>query len=93
MEALIVADGSRPSFALQNGRYDPADPFIGNWLGQLNATGNTMAGIARAVGRIQPENGSAVEEPSHAMPVVADENSTPVGGYCEASSFTVRNEG
>lgn len=60
MEALIIADGSRPSFALQNGRHDPADPFIGGWDAQLSATGNTMADVARAVGRIQPENGSAV---------------------------------
>ena len=60
MEALIIADGSRPSFALQNGRHDPEDPFIGGWDAQLSATGNAMADVARAVGRIQPENGSAV---------------------------------
>lgn len=28
MEALVVADGSRPSFVLRNGLYDCKDPFV-----------------------------------------------------------------
>lgn len=59
MEALIIADGSRPSFILRGGKYDRDDPFIGNWVGQLAAARNAIGGIAAAVGRIQPAGGDA----------------------------------
>ncbi|MDE8652511.1 hypothetical protein [Novosphingobium album (ex Liu et al. 2023)] len=59
-EAVIIADGTRPSFLLCDGKVDPADPFLGTWGGEV-ATART-AGIDRlagAVGRIQPQSGHA----------------------------------
>lgn len=58
MEALIITDGSRPSFVLRDGQYDPNDPFIRDWSGALAAAGDTMIPIAQAVGRIQPAGGN-----------------------------------
>lgn len=59
-EAVIVADGTRPSFLLCNNTVAPNDPFIRNWRTDL-ATAE-LAGyqkLAAAVGRIQPQNGHA----------------------------------
>lgn len=59
LEAVIIADGSRPSFLLDNGAVSSTDPFLGNWGGQVAAAANSIARIASAVGRIQPEGGHA----------------------------------
>lgn len=59
MEALVIADGSRPSFILRGGKYDRDDPFVGAWAGPLAAARNAIGGIAAAVGRIQPAGGDA----------------------------------
>lgn len=59
MESIIIADGSRPSFILRDGKVDSADPFIGDWGGALAASADAIAGLASAVGRIQPGGGHA----------------------------------
>jgi hypothetical protein len=60
MEAVVIADGSRPSFTLCKGKVDPMDPFMGNWGGEVAAAeANGLAGLADGVGRIQPGGGSA----------------------------------
>jgi len=59
-EAVIIADGTRPSFELCHSTVSPTDPYMGSWGGQL-ATAE-LAGyqtVAAAIGRIQPEHGSA----------------------------------
>lgn len=60
MEALIVADGTRPSFLLRDGEVAPDAPFIDKWgvsVAVADAVG--LNRLAAAVGRIQPDNGSA----------------------------------
>ncbi len=60
MEAVIISDGTRPSFLLCNGDVDPHDPFLGVWGGDVAvAEMNGIARLARAVGRIQPSGGHA----------------------------------
>lgn len=59
-EAVIVADGTRPSFLLCENTVAPNDPFIRSWRSDL-ATAE-LAGyqkLAAAVGRIQPKDGHA----------------------------------
>ncbi|HEY0661258.1 MAG TPA: trypsin-like peptidase domain-containing protein [Lysobacter sp.] len=60
MEALIIADGSRPSFLLCDGAVDPADRFMGTWGGAVaTAEASGIKRLAAAVGRIQPRDGHA----------------------------------
>lgn len=59
-EAVVIADGSRPSFLLCNDSVASDDPFIGNWGGELAAA--ELAGykkLAKAVGRLKPLHGHA----------------------------------
>jgi hypothetical protein len=59
LEAIILVDGTRPSFLLADGLPDLTDPTMGSWLATVVAHRDKTARIARAVGRIQPRNGSA----------------------------------
>lgn len=60
MEAVIVSDGTRPSFALCGGGIAPDDPFLGRWNGNVaTAEAAGIRTLAQAVGRIQPEFGHA----------------------------------
>lgn len=59
MEAIIIADGSRPSFVLRGSRVAMDDPFIGAWEGPLVASRDAIERVAAAVGRIQPAGGNA----------------------------------
>ena len=59
MEAIVIADGSRPSFILQRSQVAPDDPFIGEWKGPLAVARDAIRTIASAVGRIQPADGNA----------------------------------
>ena len=60
MEAVIVGDGTRPSFLLCYGEVNPNDPYIGNWGGNVATAEMTKtARVANAVGRVQPANGHA----------------------------------
>ena len=59
LEAIIIADGTRPSFLLTDGKPDLEDPLLGQWADLVGAHYPAMRTIARAVGRIQPSNGNA----------------------------------
>lgn len=59
LEAVIIADGSRPSFLLDHGAVSPTDPFLGSWGKDVSAAASGIARLAAAVGRIQPEDGHA----------------------------------
>lgn len=59
LEAVVIADGTRPSFLLNDGKPAPDDPFLGTWADLVAAHGSEMQKVARAVGRIQPGGGHA----------------------------------
>jgi subtilisin family serine protease len=59
LEALIIADGTRPSFLLADGLPPEDHPFLGIWRGQMSAHRETIQTLAKAVGRVQPTGGHA----------------------------------
>ena len=60
LEAIVIADGSRPSFLLRNGgRFDPNHPFLASWHDDMLAFAPALRRLAASVGRIQPVNGNA----------------------------------
>ncbi len=60
LEAIVIADGSRPSFLLRNGgNFDPKHPFLAAWHDDMLAFAPDLRRLAAAVGRIQPANGNA----------------------------------
>lgn len=59
LEAIVIADGTRPSFLLADGKPDLDDPMMGSWADTVSAHYPIMRKLASAVGRIQPVNGSA----------------------------------
>ena len=59
LEAIIIVDGTRPSFLLCDGLPAMNDPTMGTWLDMVSAHRFKTQRIARAVGRIQPTPGSA----------------------------------
>lgn len=59
LEAIVIADGTRPSFLLTDGRVNPNDPFIGAWANPVATHGDRARKVARATGRIQPAHGHA----------------------------------
>ena len=59
LEALIKADGSRPSLLVKNGKIDENHPLIGGWGAQLMALRAQIEDISSLCGRIQPTGGHA----------------------------------
>ncbi|WP_375412656.1 trypsin-like serine peptidase [uncultured Bradyrhizobium sp.] len=60
LEAIVVTDGSRPSFLLRNGgNFDPNHPFLLDWRADMIAFAPTLKQLAAGVGRVQPANGNA----------------------------------
>lgn len=59
LEAIIVADGSRPSFLLDDGLPPASHPFYGIWEEQIRDARDQIRKTARAIGRIQPKGGHA----------------------------------
>lgn len=57
LEALIIPDGSRPSFLLRGGQIAKDHPFLGIWKGDFEGFGTDIAKLAACVGRIQPPDG------------------------------------
>jgi hypothetical protein len=57
LEAIVVADGTRPSFLLDGGAAPLRHPFMGVWEADVAATEHEMQRRARAIGRIQPKFG------------------------------------
>lgn len=57
LEAIVAADGSRPSFLLDDGMPPLQHPFMGSWDRAIAPLQAELAKLARSVGRIQPTNG------------------------------------
>ena len=57
LEAIVVADGTRPSFLLEDGAAPLRHPFMGVWEADVAATEHEMQRLARSIGRIQPKFG------------------------------------
>lgn len=58
-EAVIRADGTRPTLLVRDDVVDPAHPLAGTWSGTFAATRDTMRDRCRAIGRIEPMNATA----------------------------------
>jgi serine protease len=58
LEAIVIADGSRPSFLLDKGVAPLQHPFMGVWRDTVATNQEAISHIAKAVGRIQPRHGS-----------------------------------
>ena len=54
LEAVVRADGTRPSLLVRNGVVDPAQPLAAGWTGQLAAAGDALTKAVAAVGRVEP---------------------------------------
>jgi serine protease len=59
LEAIIIADGSRPSFLVENDKPPLSHPFMGSWSDEIAKTAERLKPICAAVGRIQPRFGHA----------------------------------
>jgi serine protease len=59
LEAIVIADGSRPSFLLEKGFPPSSHPFMGIWGGTIAKQRNAIQHVALSVGRVQPTNGTA----------------------------------
>lgn len=60
-EAVIIANGSRPSFLLRGGAFQADHPFLGRWAGDMEAFRPFLTDIAGRVGRLQPASGGAAD--------------------------------
>lgn len=58
LEAVIRADGSRPSLLVRDDGVDADHPTAGDWAGTLAQTREAMRGSIAAVGRVEPANPS-----------------------------------
>ncbi|ABQ38296.1 MULTISPECIES: S8 family serine peptidase [Bradyrhizobium] len=59
LEAIVIADGSRPSFLLENGLPPASHPFLGIWAATMAARREDIQRVAGCVGRVQPTHGNA----------------------------------
>ncbi|HUD33475.1 MAG TPA: trypsin-like peptidase domain-containing protein [Variovorax sp.] len=59
LEAIIVADGSRPSFLLREGTYPKDHPFLGSWQDEMKDYRDALRRTAACVGRLQVPQGSS----------------------------------
>ena len=59
LEAIIIADGSRPSFLVENDRPPLSHPFMGSWSDEVAQAADALEPVCAAVGRIQPRFGHA----------------------------------
>ena len=58
LEAVVRADGTRPSLLVRNGTVDPRQPLAGAWTEQLTAAGDELTRAVAATGRIEPAHPS-----------------------------------
>lgn len=59
LEAVVRADGSRPTLLVRDGCADPQHPLAGGWAPVLAAARDRLRACCRAVGRIEPDGGGA----------------------------------
>ena len=59
LEAVIRADGTRPSLPVHDARVDPHHPLAGDWSATLASTQDALAPSIRAIGRVEPEKPTA----------------------------------
>lgn len=57
MEAVVIADGTRPSFLLREGSFAPDHPFLGDWKDEITDFRPALRRLAGCVGRLQLPNG------------------------------------
>lgn len=58
LEAVVRADGTRPSLLVRNGVVDPAQPLAAGWSGQLIAAEAALTRAVAAIGRVEPTHPS-----------------------------------
>jgi trypsin-like peptidase len=58
LEAVVRADGTRPSLLVRNATVDPRQPLAGAWTEQLTAAGDQLTRAVAATGRIEPAHPS-----------------------------------
>ena len=58
-EAVVRADGSRPTLLLRDGQVPLDHPMIGDWRDVMEGCTSEIATVASAVCRVQPTGGSA----------------------------------
>ena len=58
LEAVVRADGTRPSLLVRNGVVDPVQPLAAGWTGQLTAAGDELTRAVAAIGRVEPTHPS-----------------------------------
>ena len=58
LEAVVRADGTRPSLLVRNGVVDPVQPLAAGWTGQLTAAGDELTRAVAAIGRVEPKHPS-----------------------------------
>ena len=58
LEAVVRADGTRPSLLVRNGVVDPVQPLAAGWTGQLTAAGDELTMAVAAIGRVEPKHPS-----------------------------------
>jgi Trypsin-like peptidase domain len=54
LEAVVRADGTRPSLLVRNGAVDPRQPMAADWTGQLTTAGDRLRRVIAAIGRVEP---------------------------------------
>jgi len=54
LEAVVRADGTRPSLLVRSGVVDPVQPLAAGWTGQLAAAGDRLTRAVAAIGRVEP---------------------------------------
>lgn len=59
LEAVVRADGTRPTLQVRNGSVDPKHPLAGGWAELLASTADAMRRRCAAVGRIEPANATS----------------------------------
>jgi hypothetical protein len=61
LEAVVRADGTRPSLLVRNGVVDPRQPLAAGWTEQLTAAGEELNRAIAATGRIEPAHPSGTD--------------------------------
>jgi len=58
LEAVVEADGSRPSLLVRNGVVESNHPLAGSWTDEIDVAKDFIARVSPSIGRVQPLSGS-----------------------------------